>query len=93
VEAAESLVSPSEPAAALDLRGTPCPLNYIRCRLALEAIAPGAWLQVDLDAGEPEQLVSSGLTSSGHGVEIQPHPVADTAVRLRIRRAAGPGDG
>jgi TusA-related sulfurtransferase len=77
----------------LDLRGTPCPLNFIRSKLALEKIDPGAWLQVDLDAGEPEQLVSSGLSSSGHGVEIQPHPVADTAVRLRIRRAAGPGDG
>jgi TusA-related sulfurtransferase len=93
VGAAEALVSPSQPAACLDLRGTPCPLNYIRCRLALETIAPGAWLQVDLDVGEPEQLVSSGLTSSGHGVEIQPHPSADTAVRLTIRRAVGPDDG
>ncbi len=93
MEAAEALVSPSEQVAVLDLRGTPCPLNYIRCRLALEAIAPGAWLQVDLDAGEPEQLVSSGLSSNGHGVEIQPHPVAATAVRLRIRRAAVLADG
>jgi hypothetical protein len=68
-------------------------LNYIRCRLALEAIAPGALLQVDLDVGEPEQLVSSALTSSGHGVEIQSHPSADTAVRLLICRAVGPDDG
>ena len=36
---------------SLDLRGTACPVNFIRTRLALETIEPGAWLQVDLDAG------------------------------------------
>ena len=46
-----------DPALQIDLRGTPCPLNFIRSKLALERIDAGAWLQVDLDAGEPEQLV------------------------------------
>ena len=45
-----------DPALQIDLRGTPCPLNFIRSKLALEKIDSGAWLQVDLDAGEPEQL-------------------------------------
>ena len=42
-----------DPSAQLNLRGTPCPLNFIRSKLALEKLALGAWLQVDLDAGEP----------------------------------------
>jgi len=74
----------TDPAPALDLRGTPCPLNFIRSKLALEKLEPGAWLQVDLDAGEPEQLVAGGLRAAGHHVELQ--PLGPAAVRLRIRR-------
>ena len=74
----------TDAAPALDLRGTPCPLNFIRSKLALEKLEPGAWLQVDLDAGEPEQMVAGGLRSEGHLVELEPLPPA--AVRLRIRR-------
>jgi len=61
-----------DPEASVDLRGTPCPVNFIRSRLKLETIAPGAWLQVDLDGGEPERMVSEGLRSEGHWVESSP---------------------
>ena len=54
----------------LDLRGTPCPTNFIRCCLALEELSPDDSLQVDLDRGEPEVMVISGLREAGHGVEI-----------------------
>ena len=74
----------NQPAACLDLRGTPCPLNYIRSKLALEKLEPGAWLQVDLDAGEPEQLVAAGLRGDGHRVELE--PLSADAVRLRVCR-------
>jgi TusA-related sulfurtransferase len=80
------------PARCLDLRGTPCPLNFIRSRLALEALAPGEWLQVDLDAGEPDRMVAEGLRQAGHRVdrmEAAPSPrsaVAGAAVRLLVRR-------
>jgi TusA-related sulfurtransferase len=70
--------------ASLDLRGTPCPLNFIRSKLALEKLAAGAWLLIDLDAGEPEQMVASGLREAGHRVELE--PLEPGAVRLRIRR-------
>lgn len=70
--------------APLNLRGTPCPLNYIRTKLALEQLQPGAWLQVELDAGDPELMVRDGLRGQGHQVECE--PLADGAVRLRIRR-------
>ena len=69
---------------SLDLRGTACPVNFIRTRLALETIEPGAWLQVDLDAGEPERLVGNGLRQAGHQVEIT--SLEDGAVRLLICR-------
>ncbi len=72
------------PAACLDLRGTPCPLNFIRTRLALEKIPVGALLQVDLDGGDPEQMVSEGVRGDGHGLESSPLP--DGGVRLHIRR-------
>ena len=70
--------------AGLDLRGTPCPLHFIRSKLALEKLDLGAWLQVDLDAGEPEQMVASGLREAGQHVEME--PLEPGAVRLLIQR-------
>ena len=72
------------PLAHLDLRGTPCPVNFIRSRLALEKLPPGGLLQVQLDAGEPEQMVAEGLRSEGHGVVVTIVPSG--GVRLMIRR-------
>jgi TusA-related sulfurtransferase len=76
------------PSLELDLRGTPCPLNYVRSKLALERLAAGEVLQVDLDAGEPEQMVVEGLRGEGHTVEVNPLE-ASLAVRLWIRRNGG----
>jgi len=73
-----------DPVVQLDLRGTPCPLNFIRSKLALEKLEPGAWLQVDLDAGEPEQMVASGLREAGHRVDAQ--SAESGGVRLLIQR-------
>lgn len=76
----------------LDLRGTPCPLNFIRTRLALEKVPVGATLQVDLDRGEPETMVSAGIEGDGHAVVVEPHPDDPASVRLLIQRVA-PADG
>ena len=54
----------------LDLRGTPCPVNFVRCRLALEALNQNNTLQVDLDRGEPEETVLSGLRKEGYDIKI-----------------------
>ena len=72
------------PALQLNLRGTPCPLNFIRSKLALEKLELGAWLQVDLDAGEPEQMVASGLREAGQHVRVE--SLEPGAVRLLIQR-------
>jgi TusA-related sulfurtransferase len=72
------------PPERLDLRGTPCPLNYIRTRLALEKLPAGAELEVWLDRGEPELMVSEGLRQEGHTVLLAPLE-GDAAVRLTVR--------
>ena len=67
---------------SLDLRGTPCPVNFIRCRLALEALQPGDHLKVQLDRGEPEEMVIPGLRDAGHQVEIS--DATSTWIVLRV---------
>jgi len=54
----------------IDLRGTPCPVNFIRCKLELEKIGIGQSIQVDIDKGEPEIMVLSGLKDAGYIVKI-----------------------
>jgi len=53
----------------LDLRGTPCPINFVRTKLQLEKMAPGALLEVWLDAGEPVEQVPDSLTMEGYAIE------------------------
>ncbi|MFN9643776.1 MAG: sulfurtransferase TusA family protein [Cyanobacteriota bacterium] len=80
-------MSAIRPASRLDLRGTPCPMNYVRARLALEGVPVGGWLQLELDPGEPEEMVSQGLRADGHHVEtLDPSPAETGTVLLLIRR-------
>lgn len=53
----------------LDLRGTPCPINFVRTKLHLERLAPGSLLEVWLDPGEPIEQVPDSLTMEGYAVE------------------------
>ena len=55
---------------SLDLRGTPCPVNFIRCKLILESMQLGDQLHVKLDRGEPEEMVIPGLRKEGHDSEL-----------------------
>lgn len=64
-----SLSSLSNPDAQLDLRGTPCPINFVRTKLRLEKMLPGALLEVWLDPGEPIEQVPDSLTMAGYLVE------------------------
>lgn len=63
------LSSLSTPDAQLDLRGTPCPINFVRTKLRLEQMSPGALLEVWLDPGEPIEQVPDSLTMAGYQVE------------------------
>ena len=53
----------------LDLRGTPCPLNFVRTKLRLERMPPGSLLEVWLDPGEPIEQVPDSLTIEGYPIE------------------------
>ncbi|NMG10195.1 sulfurtransferase TusA family protein [Brasilonema sp. UFV-L1] len=64
-----SLSSLSTPNAQLDLRGTPCPINFVRTKLRLEQMNPGELLEVWLDPGEPIEQVPDSLTMAGYQVE------------------------
>lgn len=54
----------------LDLRGTPCPLNFVRTKLKLEKMPPGSLLEVWLDPGEPIEQVPDSLKMDGYGIEL-----------------------
>lgn len=53
----------------LDLRGTPCPINFIRSKLQLEKMKPGELLEIWLDAGEPIEQVPNSLSTEGYNIE------------------------
>jgi TusA-related sulfurtransferase len=57
------------PDAKLDLRGTPCPINFVRTKLRLEQMTPGALLEVWLDPGEPIEQVPDSLAMEGYPIE------------------------
>ena len=45
----------------LDLESIPCPLNVVKCKLALEKLSLHETLIVHLDKGEPEIMVKRVL--------------------------------
>ncbi|WP_413163947.1 sulfurtransferase TusA family protein [Capilliphycus salinus ALCB114379] len=59
----------STPDAQIDLRGTPCPINFVRTKLKLEQMAPGSLLEVWLDSGEPIEQVPDSLRMEGYPIE------------------------
>ena len=54
----------------LDLCGFDCPVNFVKCCLALENTSSSETLKVDLDIGEAEESVLEGLTQKGYKVKI-----------------------
>ncbi len=54
----------------LDLRGHICPINFVKCCLALENLSLNEVLKVDLDIGEAEASVIDGLQEKGFKVNI-----------------------
>jgi sulfite reductase (ferredoxin) len=66
-------------ATVLDLTGVRCPMNWVRTRLALEAMEPGERLEVRLDPGEPLRSVPESAREDGHEVAV--HGALVTIVR------------
>ena len=54
----------------LDLKNVPCPLNVVKCKLALEKLSMQDMLTIDLDKGEPEEMVFKALDELGYRIKI-----------------------
>ena len=67
----------------MDLRGTPCPINFVRTKLQLEQMAPGSLLEVWLDPGEPIEQVPDSLAMEGYGIEQIEDRTGFFALRVR----------
>ena len=53
----------------LDLRGTPCPINFVRTKLRLEQLPVDTVLEVWLDGGEPIEQVPNSLKIEGYNLK------------------------
>ena len=72
-------------AETIDLTGETCPMNWVRTKLALEAMAPGDTLEVWLDAGEAATSVPGSAAAEGHAVQSAT-PDDEGRVRVVIRK-------
>ena len=70
----------------LDLRGTPCPINFVRTKLRLEQMNPGSILEVWLDPGEPIEQVPDSLKMEGY--ELDSIDDRTKFFALRVKRPA-----
>ena len=70
----------------LDLRGVICPYNFVKTKLKLDEILPGAVLAVLLDDGDPIRNVPQSVINEGHTV-LQQEPVQN-AFRVLIQKKA-----
>ena len=50
----------------LDLKSVPCPLNFVKIKLAIEKLSKNEQLIVELDKGEPEEMVLKNLKEMGY---------------------------
>jgi sulfite reductase (ferredoxin) len=70
--AAETPAAPADPAAKaavkLDLSGVGCPMNFVKAKLRLEALAAGEVLSVILDDGAPVENVPASFRNEGQEV-------------------------
>lgn len=52
----------------LDLKGIPCPMNFVKTKLKLEEMENGQALEIFLDDGDPIKNVTASLKEEGHRI-------------------------
>ena len=67
----------------LDLKSVPCPLNVVKINLALEKLSKNEQLIVELDKGEPEEMVQNNLKEMGY-LFVQIEDNNNNSVKLKI---------
>jgi TusA-related sulfurtransferase len=78
-------------ATVLDLRGTPCPINFIRTKLQLAQMPTGALLEVWLDPGEPIEQVPDSLVMEGYKIDELVATGEFYTLKVRQNRMNGEG--
>ncbi len=68
----------------VDLRGVPCPLNLVKVKLAIEKVAVGDILEIEIDDGEPIRNLPVSLGRQGQ--EILETTGQQGCFCLRVRR-------
>lgn len=77
-------MSKLKPEQILDLKGIPCPLNFVKTKLKLEELPTGSVLEVILDDGDPITNVTASVKEDGHKI-LQVEKINDHW-KLLIRR-------
>ena len=65
----------------IDLKAVPCPLNVVKCKLALEKLSPNQVLIVYLDKGEPEEMIKNVLKKMRYSFK----KIEDNEKTLKLR--------
>ena len=89
---AEEIQKSPDTAAFLDITGDICPMTFVKTKLFLERLDPGAVLEVRLKGPEPLGNVPRSVVDHGHEVvSLAPENPAEDAPehphRLIIRKA------
>ncbi len=74
------------PDLTIDLRGTPCPLNWVKTKLRLEEMEAGQVLEIVVDDGNPAKNVPRSAEGEGHRV-VEVSPTAE-GVHVLIEKGA-----
>jgi tRNA 2-thiouridine synthesizing protein A len=72
------------PDATLDLRRELCPMTYVRTKLKLESMAPGAVLEVFVSSDEAVEGVPRSAREDGYEI-LSLEPQVDQSWRLLLR--------
>lgn len=57
----------------LDLKNTPCPMNFVKVKLKLEEMSSGEVLEILLDEGDPITNVTASVKEEGHQIlKVEP---------------------
>ncbi|MDQ1080556.1 sulfurtransferase TusA family protein [Pseudoroseomonas cervicalis] len=73
---------------AIDITAETCPMTFVRTRLALDRMAPGEILLVQLRGEEPRTNIPRTAAEQGH-IVLSQEDLPDGTTHLRLRKAPG----
>ena len=74
--------------ATLDVRADACPITYVKTKLKLDTLAPGARLEVRLRGEEPRQNLPRSAQEDGH-IVVSLEEDGEGGFRLVLEKGAG----